>query len=63
MRLLIDSDGWIVGIVDVIGLLKVFHHSPLCLKSCYSVEALGFLSSVKAEIGGENYHRKKIFYE
>jgi hypothetical protein len=61
LRLRIVSDGWIVEIVDVIGLALVFHHILLCLKRCHSFEAFRFLSSVKAEIGGENYHRKKIF--
>jgi hypothetical protein len=61
MRLGIVGDGWIVEIIDVIGLILGFHHILLGLESCHSSEALRFLSSVKAEIGGENYHRKKIF--
>jgi hypothetical protein len=61
LRLRIVGDIWIVDIVEVIGLLPIFHHILLVLKRCRSFEALGFPSSVKAEIGGENYHRKKIF--
>jgi hypothetical protein len=60
LSLRIVSEGWIVEIVVVIGLLLVFHHILLVLKSCHSFEALRYASSVKAEIGGENYHRKKF---
>jgi hypothetical protein len=60
LSLRIISDGWIVEIAVVVGLLLVFHHILLVLKSCHSFEALRYASSVKAEIGGENYHREKI---
>jgi hypothetical protein len=49
LSLRIVSDGWIVEIVVVIGLILVFHHILLVLKSWHSFEDLRFPSSVEAE--------------